>query len=81
MTGRKDPPLAASFISHLRQTSRVTCPVSGCNDAFPSTNDRIHEHFKSKHGDYIEGKDLNTIIRDVKNRRYLFIVEPLKLDV
>ncbi|KAI1150958.1 hypothetical protein F4825DRAFT_379132 [Nemania diffusa] len=71
MTGRKDPPLAASFISHLRQTSRVTCPVSGCNDAFPSTNDRIHEHFKSKHGDYIEGKDLNTIIRDVKNRRPL----------
>ncbi|KAI1273702.1 hypothetical protein F5Y07DRAFT_411174 [Xylaria sp. FL0933] len=69
MPDSKEPPIAASFISHLRQASKVTCPVSDCNDAFPAIDDRIREHFESKHIDFIRGKDVGALIRDVKKGR------------
>ncbi|KAI1309624.1 hypothetical protein F5Y03DRAFT_67500 [Xylaria venustula] len=69
MPDHKEPAIAASFISHLRQSSRVSCPVAGCDDAFPAIDDRIKDHFESKHRDYIKGKDIGTLIRDVKRGR------------
>lgn len=71
MPDPKEPTIAASFISHLRQASRVSCTVPGCGELFPAIDDRIGDHFKSKHRDYIEGKDLNAIIRNVKRGRYV----------
>ncbi|KAI0400936.1 hypothetical protein F4802DRAFT_465890 [Xylaria palmicola] len=69
MPETKEPAISASFISHLRQSSRVTCPVMGCDDQFAALDDRIRDHFQSKHSDYIEGKDINAIVRDVKRNR------------
>ncbi|KAI0968873.1 hypothetical protein F4678DRAFT_189625 [Xylaria arbuscula] len=69
MPDHKEPAIAASFISHLRQSSRVSCPVADCGDAFPAIDDRIKDHFESKHRDYIKGKDIGTLIRDVKRGR------------
>ncbi|KAI0118301.1 hypothetical protein GGR51DRAFT_498963 [Nemania sp. FL0031] len=69
MTGAKEPKITTSFISHLRQASKVTCTIVGCGDKFPNTDDRIREHLESKHSDYIIGQDLNAIIRDIKGRR------------
>ncbi|KAI1755652.1 hypothetical protein F4782DRAFT_362484 [Xylaria castorea] len=67
MPDPKEPTIAASFISHLRQASRVSCPV--CGEQFAAIDDRIRDHFKLKHRDFIEGKDLNALIRDVKRGR------------
>ncbi|KAI1130029.1 hypothetical protein F5Y10DRAFT_276406 [Nemania abortiva] len=69
MTGRKEPNIATSFISHLRQASKVTCTVTGCGDKIPGIDDRIREHLESKHSEYIKGKDISTLIRDIKGRR------------
>ncbi|KAI3326906.1 hypothetical protein HD806DRAFT_519984 [Xylariaceae sp. AK1471] len=78
MPEHKEPQIAASFISHLRQTSRVSCPVAGCTEAFPAIDDRIRGHFQSQHPDYITGKDLNSLVRDVKRGRVppAHVVEP-----
>ncbi|KAI1348029.1 hypothetical protein F5Y01DRAFT_318110 [Xylaria sp. FL0043] len=65
----QETPIATSFIAHLRQASRVSCPVVGCGDAFPAIDDRIGDHLTSKHLEYIKGKDLYGLIRDVKRRR------------
>ncbi|KAK5636234.1 hypothetical protein RRF57_011946 [Xylaria bambusicola] len=69
MTDPKEPAISASFISHLRQSSRITCPMVGCEEQYPSIDDRIRDHFKSKHSEFIEGKDISTLIRDVKKGR------------
>ncbi|KAI0437566.1 hypothetical protein F4803DRAFT_538118 [Xylaria telfairii] len=69
MPDPKEPTIAASFISHLRQASRVSCTVPGCGELFAAIDDRIRDHLNSKHRDYIEGKDLNALIRDVKRGR------------
>ncbi|KAI3331235.1 hypothetical protein F4824DRAFT_514595 [Ustulina deusta] len=63
--------IANSFISHLRQASRVSCPVGGCGDTFPAIDDRIRQHFNSEHRDYIEGKDIGALVRAVKRGRYV----------
>ncbi|KAI0534142.1 hypothetical protein GGR58DRAFT_516358 [Xylaria digitata] len=65
----KDPTISTSFITHLRQQSRLSCPIPDCDGQFPAIDDRIREHFKSKHRDYIEGKDVVALIRDVKKGR------------
>ncbi|KAI8951791.1 hypothetical protein F4801DRAFT_263135 [Xylaria longipes] len=69
MPDPKEPIISASFISHLRQASRVSCPVPACGEQFPAIDDRIRDHFESRHRDYIEGKDINALIRDVKRGR------------
>ncbi|KAK5633376.1 hypothetical protein RRF57_009090 [Xylaria bambusicola] len=66
MADPKEPAISASFISHLRQSSRITCPMVGCEEQYPSIDDRIRDHFKSKHSEFIEGKDISTLIRDAK---------------
>ncbi|KAI8624902.1 hypothetical protein F5Y19DRAFT_467453 [Xylariaceae sp. FL1651] len=66
---KEPPPITASFISHLRQTSRVLCPVSGCGEGFPGTDDRIRSHLLSHHSSYIEGQDLDKLIREIKRGR------------
>ncbi|KAI1160979.1 hypothetical protein F5B18DRAFT_663493 [Nemania serpens] len=76
MPDQKEPTIAASFISHLRQSARVTCPVVGCGEAFAAIDDRIRNHLQAKHHDFIKGKDLNSLIRDIKNRRISATVEP-----
>ncbi|TRX98621.1 hypothetical protein FHL15_000695 [Xylaria flabelliformis] len=74
MPDPKEPTIAASFISHLRQASRVPCPL--CGEQFAAIDDRIRDHFKLKHRDFIEGKDLNALIRDVKRGRAQVIEPP-----
>ncbi|KAI0428372.1 hypothetical protein F5Y09DRAFT_332618 [Xylaria sp. FL1042] len=69
MPQSKEPPITTSYISHLRQASRVSCPLVDCDDAFPAIDDRIRDHFQSKHRDYIQGKDIGALIRDVKKGR------------
>ncbi|KAI1181227.1 hypothetical protein F4777DRAFT_585149 [Nemania sp. FL0916] len=69
MPKSKEPAISASFVSHLRQASRVTCPVPECSEAFAAIDDRIREHLTSKHSEYIEGKDLKALIADVKRGR------------
>ncbi|KAI0970904.1 hypothetical protein F4678DRAFT_462037 [Xylaria arbuscula] len=70
---------ASSFISHLRQSSGISCPVVGCGDAFPAIDDLIRDHLESKHRKYIEGKDLCSLVRDVKRgRRVLDTMVPDK---
>ncbi|KAI0522182.1 hypothetical protein F5B22DRAFT_643204 [Xylaria bambusicola] len=69
MADPKEPAISASFISHLRQSSRITCPMVGCEDQYPAIDDRIRDHFKSKHGEFIQGKDFSSLIRDVKKGR------------
>ncbi|KAI0203241.1 hypothetical protein F4808DRAFT_36463 [Astrocystis sublimbata] len=71
----KESTIASSFISHLRQQSRVPCPVPGCNEQLAAIDDRIQNHFTAKHPQYIEGKDINTLIRDVKRGRKPSAVE------
>ncbi|KAK5637092.1 hypothetical protein RRF57_012804 [Xylaria bambusicola] len=70
----KESGISASFISHLRQSSRISCPIPCCNNAYPAINDRIRNHFRSKHGNIIQGKDRKDIaafIHDVKKGRHL----------
>ncbi|KAJ3580392.1 hypothetical protein NPX13_g173 [Xylaria arbuscula] len=46
--------------------------MPGCEEAYPAIDDRIRDHFRSKHGDIIQGKDgkdIATLIRDVKKGR------------
>lgn len=69
MPDQKEPVISASFISHLRNSARVTCPVPSCGEAFAAVDDRIRIHLQTKHHDYIKGRDLNSLIRDIKNRR------------
>lgn len=69
MPDQKEPVIQASFISHLRQSARVTCPVLGCGEGFAAIDDRIRNHLQEKHHEFIKGKDLNSLIRDIKNRR------------
>ncbi|TGJ88103.1 hypothetical protein E0Z10_g644 [Xylaria hypoxylon] len=66
MAGPKEPTIAASFIAHLRQSSRISCPLTGCGETFPGGDDRIRGHLQLRHRDMIEGKDLNNIVRDIK---------------
>lgn len=33
----------------------------------------------TNHGDYIEGRDLTAIVRDVKRGRYVLVLEPQRL--
>ncbi|GAW16437.1 hypothetical protein ANO14919_058640 [Xylariales sp. No.14919] len=70
MPDPKEQTISASFISHLRQQSRVSCPL-GCGDTFVGNDERIRDHFTTKHGDYLEGKDIAGLIRDVKKGRHL----------
>ncbi|KAI3322891.1 hypothetical protein HD806DRAFT_544952 [Xylariaceae sp. AK1471] len=79
MLDRKEPQIAALFTSRLRQTSYFSCPVAGCTKAFPAIDNKIRDHFQSKHSDYFEGKVLNSPIRDIKYGRVpaAHVVEPL----
>ncbi|KAJ3561129.1 hypothetical protein NPX13_g9063 [Xylaria arbuscula] len=46
--------------------------MPGCEEAYPAIDDRIRDHFRSKHGDIIQGKDgkdIAALIRDVKKGR------------
>ncbi|RWA03437.1 hypothetical protein EKO27_g11668 [Xylaria grammica] len=70
MPDPKEQTISASFISHLRQQSRLSCPL-GCGDTFVANDERIRDHFKTKHSDYLEGKDIAGLIRDVKKGRHL----------
>ncbi|GAP86596.1 hypothetical protein SAMD00023353_2001470 [Rosellinia necatrix] len=69
MADNKDPPITKNFISHLRQASKSSCPVPGCNDTFPTVDRKIIDHLKANHLSYIEGKDLEALIRDIKRGR------------
>ncbi|KAJ2981571.1 hypothetical protein NUW58_g6658 [Xylaria curta] len=69
MPEHKEQNISASFISHLRQNSRVSCPVSSCGEQMVAIDDRIRDHLYSKHRDYIEGKDINLLIREIKRGR------------
>ncbi|KAI1286610.1 hypothetical protein F5Y03DRAFT_380589 [Xylaria venustula] len=69
MPDPKESDISASFISHLRQSSRISCPMPGCDDAYPAIDERIRNHFESKHHEYIQDKDVATLIRDVKTGR------------
>lgn len=69
MPDQMEPNIQASFISHLRNSLRVTCPVPGCGKAFPTIDDRIRGHLQIKHYSSIKGEDLNSLIRDIENRR------------
>ncbi|KAI0556221.1 hypothetical protein F4679DRAFT_578341 [Xylaria curta] len=69
MPESKQPPIATSFISHLRQASRFSCPLTGCNDSFPCIDDRIRDHLQLKHRHLTEGKDRESIIRELKRGR------------
>lgn len=71
MPDPKEQGISASFISHLRQSSRISCPMPDCDEAYPAIDDRIREHFKSKHSEITQGKDIPTLIRDVKKGRYV----------
>ncbi|KAI0188381.1 hypothetical protein EV127DRAFT_133169 [Xylaria flabelliformis] len=69
MPESKEPVIAQSFISHLRQAARFCCPLTGCNDSFPRIDDRIRDHLQSKHCHLWEGKDHDSIIRELKRGR------------
>ncbi|KAI3333817.1 hypothetical protein F4824DRAFT_512975 [Ustulina deusta] len=69
MPDPKEQGISASFISHLRQSSRISCPMPDCDEAYPAIDDRIREHFKSKHSEITQGKDIPTLIRDIKKGR------------
>ncbi|KAI0863821.1 hypothetical protein F4860DRAFT_511711 [Xylaria cubensis] len=58
MPESKEPVIAQSFISHLRQAASFCCPLTGCNDSIPRIDDRIRDHLQSKHCDLWEGKAL-----------------------
>ncbi|KAI8627957.1 hypothetical protein F5Y19DRAFT_477131 [Xylariaceae sp. FL1651] len=42
----REPPVAVSFISHLRRISKILFPGPGCNEAFPATGD--HNRFNTQ---------------------------------
>ncbi|KAI0525819.1 hypothetical protein F5B22DRAFT_587878 [Xylaria bambusicola] len=69
MAGPEQLTISTSFISHLRKSSRLTCPMVGCEDHYLATDNGIREHFKSKHSEFIRGKDISSLIRDVKEGR------------
>ncbi|KAI0398759.1 hypothetical protein F4802DRAFT_123306 [Xylaria palmicola] len=68
MPGPREP-ISASYIAHLHQSARVTCPVMGCGDQFPGVDNRIRHHLGSRHSDFIHGKDIDAVVRDVKRNR------------
>ncbi|KAI2639191.1 hypothetical protein GGS21DRAFT_506327 [Xylaria nigripes] len=62
----KEQRIDKSFINHLRQTSRLSCPF--CEDGFAS-DERMREHLTVKHPDGIAGKDIGALIRQIKGGR------------
>ncbi|KAI1120288.1 hypothetical protein F5Y10DRAFT_258743 [Nemania abortiva] len=67
---RKEPhTIATSFITHLRNSAKVTCTVLGCGDKIGVFHNRIREHLESKHSDYIKDCDINELIRDIMKWR------------
>ncbi|KAI0147282.1 hypothetical protein GGR57DRAFT_256668 [Xylariaceae sp. FL1272] len=68
MPDPKEPDISASFISHLRQAARLSCPIPGCGETVPSIDDRIRDHLQSRHPQYIKG-NLDNIVRDLKRGR------------
>ncbi|KAI1425179.1 hypothetical protein F5Y12DRAFT_784838 [Xylaria sp. FL1777] len=69
MPDPKEQAITESFISRLRQSAQISCPVGGCGDVFPPIDERIRNHFETKHRKFTEGKDMSTLIRDVKKGR------------
>ncbi|KAI1323583.1 hypothetical protein F5Y16DRAFT_334160 [Xylariaceae sp. FL0255] len=67
MPDPKETQISTSFISHLRQAAKVTCPH--CGDTIPSTDDRIRAHLTQLHAPTIHGKDLDQVVREVKRGR------------
>ncbi|KAI1174303.1 hypothetical protein F4777DRAFT_554571 [Nemania sp. FL0916] len=68
MSDARQPIVSASFINHLRQSSRVSCPVAGCGEAFPATDDQIRAHI-SLHPDFTKDNDIEIIVTDIKRGR------------
>ncbi|GAW18793.1 hypothetical protein ANO14919_082750 [Xylariales sp. No.14919] len=66
MSAPKESTIATSFISHLRQASRVLCPLEGCGKILANTRHLIRDHLQSQHINFVEGKDMNEIIRQVE---------------
>ncbi|KAI0412798.1 hypothetical protein F5X98DRAFT_367031 [Xylaria grammica] len=66
MSAPKESNISTSFISHLRQASRVLCPLEDCSKILPNTRHLIRDHLQSQHINFIEGKDVNEIIRQVE---------------
>ncbi|KAI0438452.1 hypothetical protein F4803DRAFT_534909 [Xylaria telfairii] len=78
MPDPKEPTTTTSSISHRRQASRASCPVLGCGDAFPAIDERIRLHLQSQHAEFIKGKNLNHIVRNIKRPRMLLSQTPGK---
>ncbi|KAI1259533.1 hypothetical protein F5Y18DRAFT_293654 [Xylariaceae sp. FL1019] len=68
MPDPREPQISASFISHLRQAARISCPIPGCGETVPSIDDRIRDHLQSQHPELITG-NIDDIVRDLKRGR------------
>ncbi|KAI6089113.1 hypothetical protein F4821DRAFT_257263 [Hypoxylon rubiginosum] len=62
--------VATSFTNYLRRASKqqCLCPIEGCKDEFPNSDDRIGAHLRSRHADLLEHKSISALIQDVKNK-------------
>ncbi|KAI1818598.1 hypothetical protein GGS20DRAFT_194570 [Poronia punctata] len=69
MPDPKEHDIAGSFISHLRNAARLQCPV--CSLGIPATDERLRNHFETEHPAFIEGKDVQNLVRDLKRGRAL----------
>ncbi|KAI1329706.1 hypothetical protein F5Y16DRAFT_365052 [Xylariaceae sp. FL0255] len=68
MSESKETRISTSFISHLRQTAKVTCPY--CSECIPSNDERIRTHLSQYHTSFIQAKDLNQVVREIERARF-----------
>ncbi|KAI0154940.1 hypothetical protein GGR57DRAFT_100675 [Xylariaceae sp. FL1272] len=68
MTDPKEPQISTSFIAHLRQAARLSCPIPGYGETVPSIDDRIRDHLQSQHPQ-CPRVGLDNIVRDLKGGR------------
>ncbi|KAI1778922.1 hypothetical protein F4818DRAFT_233446 [Hypoxylon cercidicola] len=59
--------VATSFTNYLRRASKLQCPLPGCTDEFPSTDERISVHIRSRHKDLLHHKNISILIQEIKN--------------
>ncbi|KAI1319057.1 hypothetical protein F5Y16DRAFT_418275 [Xylariaceae sp. FL0255] len=67
MRDPKEPPISTSFISHLRQASKVSCPY--CSETIASIDERVRTHLSQKHGSIVQEKDLDQVVSEIKRGR------------
>lgn len=65
--------IADSFTNFLRKASKVHCPVDGCVEEVPDSENQIRAHLTQRHPELVEDQDVAVLVREFKKPAPAFI--------